>query len=67
MKRDDFFADNVQIRLKRLKRNQVYLCKIFGKSPSQVSQAIHTDLYPTLQNKILTHLKKLENRVERIF
>lgn len=51
----------INLKLRKLQKSQRYLSKIFGRKPSQISQAINSDLYPTLRNKIISHIEKLES------
>jgi hypothetical protein len=61
----DYIA--IQSRLKRLRRNQRYLAKVFHRPESHVSLAIHGSQYQDLLAKILFHLNKLEaQQVKRI-
>jgi len=53
-------AIEIQIMLKRLGKTQAYLSKLFNRSPAQISNAITTNLYPTLKAKIINHIKKLK-------
>ena len=63
-------AIEIQTRLKRLHRNQVYLSKIFHRPQSHISMAIHLDTDYTkhtpqflkLRDKIITHIEKLESK-----
>ena len=47
----------IQVKLKQLGKNQAYLSKLFNRSPAQISNAIKTDLYPTLKSKIIKHIE----------
>ena len=51
----------IQVMLKQLGKTQMYLAKLFNRSPAQISNAIKTDLYPTLKRKIINHIQKLSN------
>jgi len=50
----------IQIKLKILKKSQKHLALKFHRKASQISQAIQTDSYPTLKNKIIKYLQYLE-------
>lgn len=49
----------IKDRLYNLKKSQAYLSRILHRRPQQISQALN-GTQPTLLNKILTHLDKLE-------
>ena len=53
----------IQSRLKRLNKTQLYLSRKFNRKPSQISMALK-DGYPTLKNKIIKHLDKLESNLK---
>jgi hypothetical protein len=50
----------IKMSLQMLGKSQAYLAKLFNRPPSQISNAINTDLYPALKKKILRHIIKLE-------
>jgi len=52
----------IQLRLKNLSKTQEQLATLFNRKPSQISNAINTDLYPTLRKKIISHIEKLEKK-----
>lgn len=49
----------IQVKLKQLGKTQEYLSKKFNRKKSQISMAIKTEKYPTLKNKIISHLEKI--------
>jgi hypothetical protein len=52
---------DIQSRLKKLGKTQRYLGRKFNRKSSQISAAIRTNSYPTLKQKIIIHLEKLES------
>ena len=62
MELEIYSPEMIQLRLKRLKKTQGQLATLFNRKPSQISNAINTELYPTLRNKIINYIEKLEEK-----
>jgi hypothetical protein len=52
----------IKSRLMAIGKSQDYLSRIFRRSKSQISQAISSDRFPTLKEKIINHIKLLEDK-----
>jgi hypothetical protein len=56
----------IKSKLQFLQKDYSYLSAIFRRKKSQISQAINTDRFPTLKNKIVKHIEILEAKNETI-
>ena len=50
---------DIQIRLKKVNKSQVFLSRKFNRSEPQISMALRGK-YPTLKNKIIKYVEYLE-------
>ena len=50
----------IKSQLWELKRTQIYLSKVFRRTPQQINAAIKGKQYPTLKEKIIKHILLLK-------
>jgi len=54
--------NNIKNRLRALGKTQIYLSRVFKKTPQQITQALLGYHQPTLLKKIQKHLELLESK-----
>ena len=55
----------IKSQLWELKRTQIYLSKVFRRTPQQINAAIQFSQNPTLKEKIIKHILLLKAKGDR--